>query len=104
LTNLLNKDEKFIWNKAFIELRYLLCAEPLLQYFDFIKPFVPRIHLRDRKYIESRNGRKRFIYYNTSRLLNKAEQNYSTIEKEILVIIYSIQFFRLYIFRIGNLY
>jgi len=85
LTNLLNKDEKFIWNKAFTELRYLLYAEPLLQYF--IKPFVPRIHLRDRRYIESR---KRFIHCNTSRLLNKAEQNYSTIEKEILVIVYSI--------------
>jgi len=32
----------------------------------------------------------------TSRLLN--EQNYSTIEKELLAIVYSVQFFRLYIY------
>jgi len=44
LTNLLKKDETFVWNeaqdKAFKELRDLLCSEPLLQYSDFTKPFI----------------------------------------------------------------
>jgi len=42
--NLLKKDEKFVWNeaqdKAFRELRDLLCSERLLQYPDFTKPFL----------------------------------------------------------------
>jgi len=44
LTNLLKKDETFVWNeaqdKAFKELRDLLRSEPLLQYPDFAKPFI----------------------------------------------------------------
>jgi len=37
----------------------------------------------------------------TSRLLNKVKQNYSTIspEKELLAIVYSVQFFRPYIYE-----
>jgi len=44
LTNLLKKDETFVWNeaqdKAFKGLRDLLCSAPLLQYPDFTKPFI----------------------------------------------------------------
>jgi len=58
------------------------------------------IRLRDRRYIESKNNNERkdlHIAY-TSRLFNKAEQNYSTIEKELFAIIYSVQFFPSYIY------
>jgi len=47
--------------------------------------------------IESTIGKDLSIAY-TSRLLNKTEQNYSTIEKELLAIVYSVQFFRPYIY------
>jgi len=45
------------------------------------------IRLRDRRFIELRNNTKgRCINF---QLFNKSEQNYSTIEKELLAIIYS---------------
>jgi len=82
-------------DKAFKELRDLLCSESLLQYPDFTESFVVMygcIRLRNRRYIESRNDRKELTLAYTSRLLNKVEQNYFTIEKELLAIIYSVQF------------
>jgi len=73
---------------------------------NFITAIIPRFHqafhsnhgcirLRDRTYIESKNNneRKDLRITHTSWLLNKAEQNYSTIEKELFPIIYSVQFF-----------
>jgi hypothetical protein len=44
LTELLKKDARYIWNEktgeAFISLKTLLAAEPVLRYPDFTKPFV----------------------------------------------------------------
>jgi len=73
LMNLLQKNEKFVWNEAqdktFTELRDLLCLEPLLEYLDFFFHTFRGNHgctgLRDRRYIESKNE-KRFtncIYF-----------------------------------------
>jgi len=68
--NLLKKDEKFVWNevqdKAFRELRDLLCSEPLLQYPDFTKPFTNLVTMDAYSYaigdILSRKERKEGIY------------------------------------------
>jgi len=56
------------------------------------------IRLCDRRYGRSQGmiGKDLPIVY-TFRLLNKAEQNYS-IEKELLAIVCSVQFFRSYIY------
>jgi len=104
LTNLLKKDETFVWNevqdKAF-KLRDLLCSEPLLQYPDFTKPFIVSTDASGYTIGGILNqgtiGKNLSITY-SSRLLNKIEQNYSTIEKELLAIIYCVQFFRPYIY------
>jgi len=49
------------------------------------------------KLSQGMTGKDLTIAY-TFRLLNKAEQNYFTIKKELLAIVYSVQFFRLYIY------
>ncbi|XP_036150748.1 uncharacterized protein LOC118648534 [Monomorium pharaonis] len=107
LTNLLKKDEPFAWQQAqeiaFTTLRKQLCSEPLLQHPDFTKPFILTTDASGYAIggILSQGdiGRDLPIAY-TSRLLNTAEQNYSTIEKELLAIVYSTHYFRPYLY--GN--
>lgn len=105
LTNLLKGDTNFEWSdaqeQAFASLKTSLCTEPLLQYPDFTRSFI--VATDASKYaiggILSQGiiGKDRPIAY-TSRLLNSAEQNYSTIEKELLAIIYSVNHFRPYLY------
>lgn len=105
LTNLLKKDEAFVWgtaqSQAFDTLRDMLCREPILQYPDFTKPFVATTDASGYAIggILSQGpvGKDLPIAY-TSRLLNTAEQNYSTIEKELLAIVYSVLHFRPYLY------
>jgi len=105
LTNLLKKDTEFEWTDAqelaFSSLKNSLCSEPLLQYPDFTQPFL--VTTDASKYAiggilsQGEIGKDRPIAY-TSRLLNAAEQNYSTIEKELLAIVYSVNYFRPYLY------
>jgi len=67
-----------------------------LQYPDFTQPFL--VTTDASKYAiegilnQGEIGKDRPIAY-TSRLLNAAKQNYSTIEKESLAIVYSVNYF-----------
>jgi len=107
LTALLKKDEPFVWQEpqeaAFVTLRNQLCTEPLLQHPDFTRPFVLITDASGYAIggILSQGdvGKDKPIAY-ASRLLNKAEQNYSTIEKESLAIVYCVNHFRPYLY--GN--
>lgn len=107
LTVLLKKDEPFIWleeqEKAFVTLRDNLCTEPLLQHPDFTEPFVLTTDASGYAVggilSQGNIGKDKPIAY-ASRLLNKAEQNYSTIEKELLAIVYCVHHFRPYLY--GN--
>jgi len=104
LTNLLKKDTKFEWTDtqelAFSSLKNSLCSEPLLQYPDFTQPFL--VTTDASKYAiggilsQGEIGKDPIAY--TSRLLNAAEQNYFTIEKELLAIVYSVNYFRPYLY------
>ncbi|KAL6416637.1 hypothetical protein ACFW04_013288 [Cataglyphis niger] len=75
---------------AFVQLREALCTEPILQYPDFTKPFVVTTdasgHAIGGILSQGPIGKDLPIAY-TSRLLNAAEKNYSTIEKELLAIL-----------------
>lgn len=105
LTELLKKEVTFHWdseqNDAFGTLRDALCSEPLLQYPDFTKPFVVTTDASQTAIgailSQGKIGRDLPIAY-TSRLLNDAEQNYSTIERELLAIVYAVNHFRPYLF------
>jgi len=89
LTNLLKKESAFVWaeeqQKAFNDLCNALCSQPILQYPDFTKLFVVTTGASKNAIggILSQGpvGKHLPISY-VSRLLNSAEQNYSTIERE----------------------
>ena len=85
--------------QAFASLKISLYTEPLLQYLDFTGPFIVTTSKYAIRGILSQGtiGKDRPNAY-ASRLLNSAEQNYSTIEKELLVIIYSVNYFRPYLY------
>jgi len=105
LTNLLKKESAFVWTEeqqsAFNDLRNALCSQPILQYPDFARPFVVTTDASKNAIggILSQGpvGKDLPISY-VSRLLNGAEQNYSTIERELLAIVYSVNYFRPYLF------
>ncbi|KAL6421421.1 hypothetical protein ACFW04_013882 [Cataglyphis niger] len=88
-----DEGEPFDWTdeqeSAFVQLREALCTEPILQYPDFTKPLVVTTDASGYAIggilSQGSIGKDLPIAY-TSRLLNTAEKNYSTIEKELLAI------------------
>ncbi|XP_039313009.1 uncharacterized protein LOC120359490 [Solenopsis invicta] len=105
LTTLLRKDKAFVWSgaqeEAFTQLRQALCSKPILQYPDFTQPFVVTTDASGYAIggvlSQGTIGKDLPIAY-TSRLLNTAESNYSTIEKELLAIVYCVNYFRPYLY------
>lgn len=103
LTKLLKKGTPFLWTSlqqnAFELLKEKLCSKPILQYPDFSKPFVLTTDASNYA-IGSvlSNGSDDLPISYASRTLNKAECNYSTIEKELLSIVWSIRHYRPYLY------
>lgn len=105
LTSLLKKDVPFVWGesqeKAFNECKRLLTSSPILQYPDFNKEFIlttdASIHAIGAVLSQGDIGKDLPIAY-ASRTLNKAESNYSTIERELLAIVWAVKHFRPYLF------
>jgi len=77
-------------------LQDLLCSESLLRYPDYIKPFVEIMDAIAGILSHGTIGNDLPIAY-TFQILNKLKQNYSTLEKTLLIV-YNVQFFRLYIY------
>jgi len=104
LTSLLKKNTPFIWGdacqNAFEKLKYLLTTEPILEYPDFTKEFVLTTDASNFALgcvlSQGKVGEDKPITY-ASRVLNKSEINYSTIEKECLGIVFGIKYFRPYL-------
>ena len=105
ITKLLKKNVDFNWTevqqKSFTKLKNLLTTAPILQYPDFTQKF---ILTTDASGValgailsQGEPGSDLPIAY-ASRTLNKPECNYSTIEKELLAIVWGIQHFRPYLY------
>ena len=105
LTELLKKSEPFKWvlaqQQALETLRDKICSEPLLQYPDFTKPFLVTTDASNYAVgavlSQGSIGEDLPIAF-ASRSLNKAETNYSTIEKEFSAIVFAVGHFRPYLF------
>ena len=105
LNDLLKKNRTFIWNeesqRAFDELKNILCSRPLLQYPDFNEPFIVTTDASDYALgavlSQGHVGRDLPIA-NASRVLNGAELSYSVIEKELLAIVFAVKLFRPYLY------
>jgi hypothetical protein len=101
---LLKKDIPFIWSdlcqESFEKLKAVLTEEPLLQYPDFNKPF--KITCDASNYAigcvlsQGKIGKDLPIAC-ASRTLNRAEQNYSTTEKELCAIVWGVKQYRPYL-------
>lgn len=104
LTELLKKDVEWQWTEkeqnSFDLLRQKLTEAPLLQYPDFTKPFILTTDASGYAIgailSQGKLGEDKPIAY-ASRTLNKAEINYSTVEKECLSIVWACKHFRPYL-------
>lgn len=102
LNRLLKKDVKFEFNKdcetAFTTIKEILTSPKILQFPNFEKDFILRTDASGFAIgaVLSNNDDRPIAY--ASKTLNKAEKNYSTIEKELLAIVWAVKHYRPYLF------
>jgi len=105
LTELLQKNTLWNWGneqeRAFSILKEELCKEPILAYPDFSQEF---ILTTDASAValggilsQMKDGKEHPVSY-TSRTFNKAERNYSPIERELKAIVWRVKHFRPYLY------
>ena len=105
LTSLTKKGVAFDWKieqqNAFELLKVKLTTAPILSYPDFTQEFVVTTDVSDLAIgavlSQGPVSQNRPIAY-ASRILNKAERNYNTTEKELLAIVWAVKYFRLYLY------
>ncbi|GBP15563.1 Retrovirus-related Pol polyprotein from transposon 17.6 [Eumeta japonica] len=89
------------YRKTFEMCKNLLCNDPLLQYPDFSKDFILTTDASNYALgailSQGQIGSDKPICY-ASRTLSSTETNYSTIEKELLAIVWATKYFRPYLF------
>lgn len=102
MNQLCRKNVKFEWSeqceKSFNFLKTALTSPPILEYPNFSKEFILQTDASGIAIgsVLCNNNMKPVAY--ASRPLNKAELNYPTIQKELLAIVWSIKYFRPYLY------
>lgn len=105
LTQVLRKGEKITHSKDFVDAfercRNILTSSDILQYPDFQKPFILTTDASNYAVgavlSQGQIGSDKPIAF-ASRTLNKSEENYSAIEKELLAIVWACKYFRPYLY------
>lgn len=105
LTKCLKKGHKIEFTEdyvnAFETCKQILTNDPILQYPDFTKPFILTTDASNvalgAVLSQGNIGTDKPVAY-ASRTLNETEQRYSTIEKELLAIIWATKYFRPYLY------
>ena len=104
LNELLKKDQKWRWEQEQIEVFHLLqdalSREPVFNYPDFTKPYILTCDASGfvvgAILSQGKIGHDRPIFF-ASRTLNRAEQGYSTIEKELTAIVWACKHYKAYL-------
>jgi hypothetical protein len=104
VNELLKKDQKWLWEQEQVEsfnlLQDALTREPVSKYPDFTKPFILTCDSSGFAIgailSQGKLGHDKQISF-ASRLLNRAEQGYSTIERELTAIVWACRHFRPYL-------
>ena len=104
LTNLLRKDVKFQWGEecqtAFDTLRQILSNKPVLKTPVFDRPYHLFVDSSEKcsgaVLMQQHEGILHSIAY-FSKQLNKAQRNYSTVEKECLAVVLALKHFEAYL-------
>ena len=104
LYGLLEKDAKFLWNescqKSFEELKSHLTTAPIVRAPNWKLPFEIMCDASDlaiKAVLGQREDGKPYVVYYARKTLNEAKRNYTTIEKELLAVVYALDKFRAYL-------
>ena len=108
LCNFLAKDVTFEWSQAcevaFDKLKTMLVSPPIMQSPNWDLPFEIMCDASDYAIgavLGQKEDKKAFVIYYASKTLDFAQSNYTTTEKEFLVLVFALEKFRSYI--IGSL-
>eukprot|EP00112_Aurelia_sp_Birch-Aquarium-sp1_P008584 Seg1949.8 transcript_id=Seg1949.8/GoldUCD/mRNA.D3Y31 product="Retrovirus-related Pol polyprotein from transposon 17.6" protein_id=Seg1949.8/GoldUCD/D3Y31 len=112
LYRLSKKNVPYVWGpeqeKAFSYMKKALTSSPVLQFPDFNLPFFVQSDASDKGFGailgQIRNGSEVVVAY-ASKAITRNEANWSTLEKEAFTIIWSIKYFRHYLYgRLFTIY
>ena len=104
MCSLLAKDAKFKWDENcqnwFEELKRLLTSTPIVRRLNWELLFEVMCDASDQAMgaiLRQRDEWKPYVIYYASKTLNEAQKNYTTIEKELLTIVFVLDKFKAYL-------
>ncbi|RVW98199.1 Retrovirus-related Pol polyprotein from transposon 17.6 [Vitis vinifera] len=104
LYELLAKDAKFVWDercqKSFDQLKQFLTTAPIVRAPNWQLPFEVMCDASDfaiGAVLGQREDGKPYVIYYASKTLNEAQRNYTTIEKELLAVVFALDKLRAYL-------